>query len=191
MARQGWWFRGRADVSIFRNTLVEGTSKNCGSPSFSICVSVYGGSDNSELIIIAHSYSYNICFKLKHILILPKFLVDKVSHQLLVEKLHSFNIPVQIIEWIKNFLTVRKQQVTRLNDATSDSQLVRLGLFLLKSFLMIPASIWWVLGILILIGLQSCKNIIALVFHVLNTFWYWECIFLGNYLFLSHVLVEA
>ena len=38
----------------------------------------------------------------------------------------SFNIPVQIIEWIKNFLTARKQQVI-LNDATSDTQMVRSG----------------------------------------------------------------
>ena len=51
---------------------------------------------------------------------------DKVPHRLLVEKLHSFNIPVQIIEWIKNFLTARKQQVI-LNDATSDTQMVRSG----------------------------------------------------------------
>ena len=49
---------------------------------------------------------------------------DKVSHRLLVEKLHSFNISVQIIEWIKNFLSARKQQVI-LNDATSDTQMVR------------------------------------------------------------------
>ena len=53
---------------------------------------------------------------------------DKVPHQLLVEKLHSFNISVQIIEWIKNFLTARKQQVI-LNDATSDGQVYHRVMF--------------------------------------------------------------
>ena len=33
---------------------------------------------------------------------------------------------MQIIEWIRNFLTARKQQVL-LNDATSDTQMVRSG----------------------------------------------------------------
>lgn len=51
---------------------------------------------------------------------------DKVSHSLLIDKLHRFNIPVQIINWIEHFLSNRKQQVI-INNTVSKTQLVKSG----------------------------------------------------------------
>ena len=48
--------------------------KKCDSPLFSICVSVYGGSDNSELIIA--SYPQTGCKAYTHILLRYMYILD-------------------------------------------------------------------------------------------------------------------
>ena len=36
---------------------------------------------------------------------------DKVPHHLLLKKLHSYNLNVKVIQWIRSFLCYRKQRV--------------------------------------------------------------------------------
>lgn len=51
---------------------------------------------------------------------------DKVSHSILIEKLHKFNIPLQLVNWIENFLTGRQQQVV-MDGTVSNMHEVRSG----------------------------------------------------------------
>lgn len=52
---------------------------------------------------------------------------DKISHKHLVSKLHSYGLNLEVIQWIKAFLTDRKQRV-RINNAFSMWILVDSGI---------------------------------------------------------------
>ena len=44
---------------------------------------------------------------------------DKVPHHLLLKKLHSYNLNVNVIQWIRSFLCYRKQRV-KINGCYSE-----------------------------------------------------------------------
>ena len=79
-----------------------------------------GLSCNTQLITVIHQMFEFIAYEMTVQIATFDFAkaFDKVSDLVLTDKLHKFNIPEQIINWIGKILTVRKQQVV-INNMSS------------------------------------------------------------------------